>query len=260
MHERKFRGVSQNPLTELSELRVKVEPCSGDAGLSVSASLKFDSMSLNHRGTEFQVGVSRAFLGMKLSGCEARMGTVFREDPIPSVTQTETFGQTGSSQIGGTASVSTSSNQLDSKIVVDAGLNAEATSKGEHNIVRQQNSTDPAIRSLPNNRWEVRVPTPANNKVWVKGTILSNQELCKVDQLSHGNRIAVIAEVITRKTDLEVDTRANKMMRRLALYNNREAVIGIVVCKALRREVAKEDMQSNEQWISIARCEIEEEY
>ena len=150
MNKNPFLVEHSNPLTELSELRLRIIGPDNLEQHDIHATLKLDCMSLDHSGLDYTIGVSKAVLAIEFGGCEPQMGSLYGVKLAPSVEVTETK----TDHLTGT--VSGASNVNARQMTGELSLNASAALESQTTVVRKKQTTEVAIRSLPNNRWEIR--------------------------------------------------------------------------------------------------------
>lgn len=242
-----------NPLTELCELRLRAEQSGKKGTVEVFGTLKLDSMSLTVEAVEYRIGLSKAYLSLKLSGFDVVMGTLLGEIEIAAVEHNEVH----SERTGASYELNAKSNTGDHNYSLGASAAAETSARND--TTRKKTNRETAIRSLPNNRWEITVPTPTRSKEWIKGAVISNSSICRLDSIRGANTTGISADVTARKLDVEVDTvGGNAMARRMRLYRNKEAVVGVLVAKSLSREIARNNSESDEKYLVVSRCEVKE--
>jgi hypothetical protein len=251
LEESEFDRRARNPLTELSELRLELLPSEGD--FSLKCLLKFSVMHLEHGGQEFDVGVSRAILRLGLEGCETEMGSNFGERSLSPVEEVNTAGVAKS----GKGKATTSANLLQG---VSGGLDVEVEGNISRASQRTQTLTNFPVRALPNDAWKVCAPSVAKGRAaMIDGTAIGGELLCKLQRAPGGNRMALSAELQARKGDLEVTQRAGNTLGRLfGARLNRDALIGIIVGRAIEREASSVGVVSRPETIVISKYEITE--
>lgn len=246
-----FEGKPKNPLTELSELRLEVLP--GDDLFSVKCLLKLGVMHLEHGGNQFDIGASRTVLRLWLEGCETEIGSNFAEHSLPAVEETNT-------------AIDSKSAKANLKIMTLGSKGTHCDAAGELGVggsvtnERTQSQINFPVRGLPGDAWEVRAQSVGKGAgSMIQGTAIRGERLCILRRVSGGNRMALTAELQVRKSDLEVTQHGgNKLGRAFGSRHNRDALIGIIVGRAMEREVAISGGLPQPETIVVSKCEMNE--
>lgn len=247
-----YKPNAKNPLTDLSELRLQIENI--EDRLSLRCQLKFGVMRLDHDGFHFEVGLSRAVLRLALEGCETKMGSNFAERHLEAVTETETSKSSSSWGVNVEAGFSELSNPK-------LELRGHGAIGSEWERIQSKNGFRHAVRALPNDGWEVSAQTiGTKSNTMIEGTALSGDVLCELQQLSGGNRLSVVGELQASKRTINVVAKGGNVVgRNLLRRENRDAVLGIIVGKALEREAVQVGVGQHDTHLVASRCEVGEE-
>lgn len=240
-----------NPLGEFSELRSRLEK--NDEYLDLFATVKFGLMRINLDDCDYILGASRAYLAIQTSGLEISMGTVLGEAPFEPWVETEEHSKV--SQKSGSIGASVRASDVGSSANLDGSAEAGTTGSRKKSLKRETKKLP--VKSLPGNRWEISDADISGNKRQMEGTALSNEMICKLVEESKSNQASLSLDLYVRKIDLVVTAEGNKLARRFKLLKNKEAVIGLVAQKALRREIAREDFGQNEKTMVVSRTEVD---
>lgn len=243
----------ENPFTELCEFRLRLVNDDTAQTSPLLATLRLDAMSFDHGETEYNIGITRAYISLNLGGYSACPDSIYGERRLDDVAVQEEFKETHG--LLGTASAKLP--DADSASPIEGGLSFQASATSTS--MRSRSSSDCAIRALPNLRWEIRQPVPIQkNKVWIKGSALVDDTLCHLEANTGANQFSISGEVIVRKKDIEVEAKdGNQMSRRVRVYRNKEAIIGAIAAKALKRHSAVNNLSADDRIITISRHAIE---
>jgi len=252
LEDARFKTNDKNPLTELSELRFNI--AQRDKEFNLSCRLMFGKMSYEFKGREYEIGVSRAFLRLTLEGCETTLDKRFGENVLAPMSEENCI---ETEVCAGTeASVGTS---------MTSGINVGANASGQayHTQKRtvNQNVQHLPVTACPNSSWEVKpLSVSSNGKSLIEGTAIPNKRLCSLQRKQGGNRIVVIGEVQISKSDIKVSARGGNMnFKAFNTFRNKDAIIGLILKRAIQREAANSINDRSDSTAAISRCEVIEE-
>jgi len=251
-----FQGEPENPFTELSQLRVRVESDRFGSRFSLHVSLKIDAMNYDHNGTDYVIGASVAYLNLSLNGLRTVEGTYYGEqrldDAVESKAGVKVSKHTSSADVGlkaSTIGAPTASGQL------SLGSSSESRDQTSKN----QNRKMLAVKSLPGDRWSISVPRVNDQREWISGSAFIDDEICGMIGTSINSSRTVDAQLMIRRIDLDVDvSRGNKMMKRLRVFRNKEAILTQVAAKALKRHSAVNNLAADDKVIVVSRHTLEQ--
>jgi hypothetical protein len=256
MSDHSFHGEPENPFTELSELRIKVDADRYGNKFSLRASLKMDAMNYDHKGIDFVIGASTAFLHLSFKGLRTVEGTHFGEQRLNDATESKDgvkLSKSGSSANFNLAASNANSPELSGALSTSAGTESQSQQ------VIKQSRIVLAVKSLPGDRWKIGVPQMSDQKEWISGSAFIDDELCEMAITPVNSSRSAVAQLMVRKLDLEVDTmRGNKAMRRLRVFRNKEAILTQIAAKALKRHSAVNNLAADEKVIVISRHSLEQ--
>jgi hypothetical protein len=252
MNPSDFLGDPENPFTELSDLRLRVTADRFASRFSVNASLKVDVMSYEHRGIQYDIGVSAAYLGLVLSGLRSIEGTIFGEQRIADISSKDDEERVARSKTDAGVGLSASSN---SAPVASGSLAVSAGSEKSHKQSQTKSQVLLAVRALPNDRWKIGFGGVGNA---IAGSALIDDELCHLSSANANQGRVVEAQLLVHKIDIAVTaTGGNKTMRGFRSFVNKEAILGVIAANALMRHSSKNNMKADEKTIMISRHTLE---
>lgn len=252
MQDSNFKPSSQNPLTEISELRLELEK--NDLAFDVVCRLRFGKMEYEHKDREYEIGVSKAYLRLTLEGCETALNGAFGESIIPSILEEERIENKGSANAGLGASA-----RLDKSVDGSFDLNADVSRERTHIVKRSQIHLP--VTAKPNNSWEIK-PKEISGKTenLIDGTAVPDSKLCSIKRKQGGNRISLLGEVQVTKSSLKVRLKGGNFLNKALLESqNRDAIVSQVIRKAIEREASNSDRTNKNSIIVISRSEVLED-
>jgi hypothetical protein len=247
-----FKIDNENSLTELSELRLEVDEHDQQFGLVCL--LRFATMHYQHKDREYEVGVSRAVLRLNLEGCETTLDNAFGENTLAIVEEYEAAEAETAASASGSLGL-----QFRGTIDGSAAISGDANNKMTRK--RERSKAYLPVVARPNNCWEVKPVTVIGTAVSnIDGTAIPSERLCLLRRKKGGNRMSIIAEVQVSKSAINVAAkRGNKVGKRLAEYQNKDAIISQILKRAIQREAATNYAGKINSVVAISRCEIAEE-
>lgn len=251
MKDIKLKCSYSNPLAELSEFRLDYEV--DDGKLDLLCRLGFATMSYFHDGTQFEIGVSHAFLRLTLEGCETTVDKRYGDSLLAPVIQEGLIEKKSSVGLEATSGLS-------QETVPGFSAGVKANSEAARSQKFSQSLVHSPVRSRPNNSWEIQpVKLAGSPEEVIEGTAIPGERLCSVRRRSGGNRLSVIGEVHVAKSKFSVKAKGgNRLGRTMTEWRNKDAVVGQLLKKAIQREVASNNSADGE-FVAISRCEIVEE-
>jgi hypothetical protein len=256
MIEHKFHGEPENPFTELSELRIKVESDKFGTKFSLRGSLKMDAMNYDHNGIDYIIGVSVATLALSLSGLRATEGTHYGEQRLDDALELKEHQVANKS--GTTADIKLASTAA----AAPEAMGSLALSSGTESVSqfnRKMNRAILAVKSLPSDRWKISVPRVIDQIEWISGSAFIDDLICEMDSTPVNTSRSVEANLMIRKMDIEVSARSgNKAMRTLRVFRNKEAILAQIAAKAIKRQSAVNNLAADEKVIVISRHALEQ--
>lgn len=224
LSESKFHSISNNPFTELSELRLELTNREGRT--SLRCKLRFGLMLLSLEEREYEIGVTKATLAVKMSGCEQTMDAAFGESCLSPSSETYSKKHENSANIG--ANFDTNTSSLASGVV---GTSSKSNFSSDLTSTR---SILP-VTAKPGDCWEIKSTQP--NQKLINGTAISGTELCGIQRKKGSNRISVVGELQVRKRNLDIQAKeGNRIGKLFGKWQNKDAIIGLIVKNAIGRE------------------------
>jgi len=251
LEEQNFSLTPRNPLTELSELRFEIEPVEDEFDLKCR--LKFGTMHYEYREREYIVGVSKAHLRLVLEGCETTFADVFGEQALAEISVDDSV-------------------QIQSALKGNVALNANTVTgaSGEVDIgiggsvVRTKNAKTqqkllPVVAG-PNDTWKIAPKTIFNKpEKFVEGSAIPSVRLCTIRRKQGGNRMSVLGEVHVSRSSIKVAANdGNRMGKSLSEWQNKNALVGLLLKKAIQREARSGGKSNSANAVCISRCEVVE--
>ena len=252
MKETKFNVHDKNPLGELSELRFEMKPKGQEFDLTCQ--LRLGTMQFEHNGREYSVGISHAHLRLTLEGCETALGSAFGESPLEAVVEEDRL--TTEAGVNADLSIGVNSNK---------GVNAEASvsagAKGVRTRSLTQSKVHLPVTARPNNSWEVRpIKVTGQPENIIEGTAIPNAALASIRRKQGGNRMAVIGELQVSKSSIKVSAKGgNKVSKSFNQWQNKDAIVSLVLKKALQREAIGSFSKRSSSTVAFSRCEVLED-
>lgn len=252
MQETRFKAAANNPFTELSELRLEVR--ARDDDFDVHCRLLFSKMHHEHNDREYEIGVRRAYLRLRLEGCETTLETAFGESELASVKEEDALDVNGS--LG--ASISHSA---DNSGAVGARAQMDIGACGTRRQASNQKRERLPMTRKPGDSWEIvaqSVVGSANTDL--DGTAMSGQKLCTLQRKDGGNRLAATGEVQVAKSALTVSAKGgNKLGKTLTEWQNKDAIVSQILKRALQREAIGGAARRSAKVVVVSRAEVSEE-
>lgn len=254
MDDVNFRSNDNNPLTELSELRLEVEV--GQQDFSVKCLLRFGRMPYEHKGREYEVGLSRAYLRLALEGCSTAMGSALGESILEHVEEVEELEIKNS--IGFDASGGADSDS-------DAGANAKAKLQAGVSRSRSQKRSQAKrylpVVARPNDSWEINaLSVTEKSEQTIDGTAIPSLRLCVLQRKQGGNRISMTGEVQVSKSAVQVFAKGGNVVgKAFSEMLNKDAIVGLILKRAVQREASAFLGDRTASTVAISRCEVWEE-
>ncbi len=252
MEEIKFNVHDNNPLAELSELRFEIKPNGQDFDLTCQ--LRIGKMPFDHRGREYNVGLTHAKLCLTLEGCETALGSAFGENPLNEVVEEDRF--EAEARVGADISAGVKTN---SNMNAEASIGVEA--KGQRSRSLTQNMVHLPVTARPNDSWEVR-PIGVIGKAGdtIEGTAIPNAKLAVIRRKQGGNRMTVIGELQVSKSSIKVSAvGGNTMSKSFNQWQNKDSIVALVLKKALQREAISSFSTRSNSTVAVSRCDVLEE-
>lgn len=249
--EKRISKSELNPLTELAELRLSMNR--GTSTYDVGCQLRFSSAELEFRNRDYLVGISEARLQLYLEGLETVLGEDFGDADLPTTEATRE---------------STSETDLSVGLAFEADVNGPnksgiatgmGASRRRSQTLRSTSALLPMV-ALPNAAWRVRNVEGAGQDATLDGTAMRGQRLCRLQAKSGGNRTIVTAELQVRRSHLRVKPASgDKWGKRFSLIRNKDAVVGLVLQRAIRREAAAATGRELQKTVVVSKVEMLEE-
>ena len=251
-----FHGEPENPFTELSQLRIRLESDRFGSKYALHASLKIDEMSYDHNGTDYVIGVSAAYLNLSLNGLRTVEGTYLGEqrldDAMESKSGVKTSKDTSAADAGLKASTSAAPE-------ASGQFSFGSSSESRNQTSKNQSRKMLAVRSLPGDRWSISVPRVTDQKEWIHGSPFIDHEICELVGTTVNSARSVDAQLMIRKIDIEVKARrGNKVIKSLRVFRNQEAILTQLAAKALKRHSAVNNLAADDKVIVVSRHTLEQ--
>lgn len=252
MKDIEFRTQRKNPLTELSELRLEIEPA--DTDFELKCLLIFGKMQYEHNGREYEVGVSRAHLRLSLEGCETTLGTAFGESVLEPVVEVDGLEIQSNACIGVSASSSSNTG-------TNATVKASAGVSGVRKQQLRQTKVHLPVVAGPNNSWKVEPKAVTGGcKNMIEGTAIPSARLGVLRRKQGGNRMAIIGEVQISKSAIIVSAKGgNRLNKTMVEWRNKDVIVSLILKKAIQREAASSVLGRSSSTVAFSRSEVSEE-
>ncbi len=215
--------------------------------------LRFSSEEIEVCGKNFRVGFEMARLQLGMEGCETVLGTDFGEAVLSPVDHTDALTRETTISAG-----------------VDGGTDGLGAPRGSMNMamgrkrthVRQTNQTRRTLpmTALPNAGWRVKsLSITEGSGDPLDGTAMRGERLTRIKRKSGGNRMSIVAELQVKRSSISVKpTKANRLGSLFGAANNKDAVVAMILQRAMRREAASVPQQ-NENTVVVSRAIVTEE-
>lgn len=244
-----FKETYRNPFSELSELRFELSASSEDK-FELNCRMRFSVMHYEYNGRQYRVGLERAMLRLNLEGCKTTFDPVFGECQMAAVTD-ETRLEVGC-QANGKVKAQVGTDSLPSgSLGVEAGM---GVSRGRNS---SQTETRLPVTAKPNDAWLVAAQSvDGTAQSSLNGTAIAGQRLCTVKRSDGGNRLAIAGEIHASKAALNVTAHGGNLLGRdFAIWNNKDAIVGQI----LKRALGRENGRPSSSVIVVSLCEVAEE-
>jgi hypothetical protein len=248
----KFNRSSINPLTELTELRLSINPVENEFDLLCQ--LRFGTADVELEGRGYSVGITEARLQLSLEGCETTMGSDFGVANLSTGTEEKSRKLTAS--IGGSVGGSLGPEGLTAPSM-NAKVGAEAVAAHILSVSREMLP----MTALPNNAWRIReASTGTGGHPTLCGSAMEGQRLCQLQRKEGGNRVSVSAELQIKRSSIAVSpSKGNTRGKLFSRRRNQDAVVAKVLERAIRREASSSSAGSYDGTVVASFSEITEE-
>jgi hypothetical protein len=246
-----FKRDEKNPLPEFAELRMEV--LSDEGEFDVNCQLRFSSDEIDVVGRTFRVGIEEARLQLALEGCETVLGKDFGEALLAPVAHSETLTRE-------TSTAASLGGSLDALGTPSGEIGASTSAAKNHVTQINQTRQSLPMTALPNAGWRIKsiqVVDGAGNPL--DGTAMRGERLTRLKRRSGGNRVSVVAELQVKRSSITVKpTKGNRWGRMFSAASNKDAIVALILQRAMRREAASVPQQ-HENTVVVSRAAVTEE-